>query len=216
MGFLSIITSLTPGDPRSRLPPPRREESGRGPSQRAPPFSPPLYEAPPPSYESLSTTSTRPEGFESKSDSHLATARQNSGSLVAPSGPTNRPQSSRSLQKERPHSSYTPEVDRRFSQASAEEARRSSRTSEESRCSSTSEPGSSHELTKDRRPSTTGMRSKGTFRRQTHHESTDVDNHTSGTCIRCRTEASHVPRSSEQARVTTGFATYDEWCTRSR
>ncbi|TGO63104.1 hypothetical protein BCON_0015g00330 [Botryotinia convoluta] len=216
MGFHSILTLLTPGDPRSRLPRPRREENGRGPSQRAPPFSLPLYEAPPPAYESLSTASARPKGVLSKSDSHRATVRANSGGLVAPSGPSSRPQSSRSLQNERPRTSYTPKVDHRFSQASAEEARRSSRTSEESHRFSTSEPGSSHELTKDKRRSTTGIRSEDTSRRQTCYESTNVYNQPSGTFHRQQTAASRVPRSSEQARVTTGFKTYDEWCTRSK
>lgn len=148
MGFFSIITSLTPGDPRSRLSRPRREESDRGPSQRAPPFSPPLYEAPPPSYESLSTTSTRPKDVESNSESHRATTRAHSGSLVAPSGPFNRPKLPRSPRKERLHSSYTPKVDRRFSQASFEESFHSSG----------GEPVPSHEPVKHRRRSTTGIR----------------------------------------------------------
>ncbi|KAF7945621.1 uncharacterized protein EAE97_004659 [Botrytis byssoidea] len=117
MGFLRIITSLTPGDPRSRVSRPRREKSDRGPSQRAPPFSLPPYEAPPPSYESLSTTPARPKGVESNSESHRATTRAHSGSLVAPSGPSNRPKLPRSSRRERPHSSYTPKVDRRCSQA---------------------------------------------------------------------------------------------------
>ncbi|KAF7947454.1 hypothetical protein EAE96_008542 [Botrytis aclada] len=207
MGFLSIITSFTPGDPRSRLSPPRREESGRGPSQRAPPFSPPRYEAPP-SYESLSTASTRPEGVVSTSGSHRATAGPNSRSLVAPSVPSSRPQSSSSLPKERPHSSYTPRVDRRISQAASDAGRRSSDGG----------PDPSHRLANDRRHSTTGIRrrSEGTSQRQNGHRSTNVDSHISGTYNHSTAEASCVPRSSEQARVTTGFKAYDEWWNRSR
>ncbi|KAF7903743.1 uncharacterized protein EAF01_006792 [Botrytis porri] len=187
MGFLSIITAITPGDSRPRVASPRREDNSRERSQRAPPFSPPRYEAPPPpSYESISTASTRPKGVVSKSDSHRATARP-TGSLVAPNRPSSRPQSSRSPQREKPDSSYTLKDDRRFSQASAEEAHRYPRTSEESRRSSRSESDLSQKMNQDRRRSTTGI----------------------------RTEASHIPRSSEQDRATTGFATYDQWCTRS-
>ncbi|TGO49196.1 hypothetical protein BOTNAR_0440g00090 [Botryotinia narcissicola] len=201
MGFLSIITSLTPGDPRSRVSRPRREESDRGPSQRAPPFSFPLYEAPPPSYESLSTTSARPKGVELNSESHRATTRAHSESLVTPSGSSNRPQLPRSSRRERPHSSYTPKVDRRFSQASFEESRRSSG----------GEPGSSHEQTKDGRRSSAEVRSEGNSRRQTRHDSTSVYNQRSGSYNHSIDEASSVPRSAGQARVTTGFVTYDEW-----
>ena len=148
MGFYRVFTLLNPGDPRSRPPRPRREESGREQSQRAPPFNPPCYEAPPPSYDSISTASVRSEGVRSNYDSHSATAGTNSGGLVAPSGPSSRPCSSHSSRRERPHSSYTSEVDRRFSQASFDKSRRSSR----------SEPDLSHELINDRRWSTTGIR----------------------------------------------------------
>ncbi|KAM3148797.1 hypothetical protein ABEW05_010961 [Botrytis cinerea] len=145
MGFYRVFTLLNPGDPRSRPPRPRREESGREQSQRAPPFNPPCYEAPPPSYDSISTAFMRSEGVRSNYDNHSATARTNSGGLVAPSGPSSRPCSSHSPRRERPHSSYTSEVDRRFSQASFDKSRRSSR----------SEPDLSHELINDRRRSTT-------------------------------------------------------------
>ncbi|TEY73588.1 hypothetical protein BOTCAL_0076g00200 [Botryotinia calthae] len=208
MGFHSVFTSLNPGDPRSRIPRPRHEESGREPSQRAPPFNPPRYEAPPPPYDSISTASMRSEGVRSSSDSHRAIARPNSRDLVEPSGPFSRPHSSRSSRKERPHSSYTSEVDRRFFQASFDNGRRSSR----------SEPDLSHELINDRRRSATGirLRSEINSRQQTRHKSTSEYNQQSGTYNHNITESSNVPRSSEQPRVTTGFATYDEWCTRSR
>ncbi|KAF7882168.1 hypothetical protein EAF00_011684 [Botryotinia globosa] len=201
MGFFSIITSLTPGDPRSRVSRPRREESDRGPSQRAPPFSLPPYEAPPPSYESFSTTPTRLKDVESNSESHRATTRAHSGNLVAPNGPSSRPKLPRSSRSERPHSSYTPKVDRRFSQASFEES-----------CRSTgSEPDSSHEPTKDRRRSTAGIGSKGNSRRQTCHDSASVYSQRSGSHNHSIDESSSVPNSAEQAWVTTGFVTYDEW-----
>ncbi|TGO31999.1 hypothetical protein BHYA_0369g00060 [Botrytis hyacinthi] len=207
MGFFSIITSLTPGDARSTIPRPRREESDRGRSQRTPPFSLPLNEAPPPSYESLSTTYTRPKDVELKPNSHRATARAHSGGLVALSGPSSRSNFSRSLRRKRPHSSCTTKVDHRFSQA----------LFEESRHSSGSEPDPSHEPTKDRRRSTTGIRSEGTSRPQTRHESTSVYDQPSGSSNRSIDEASRFPRSAEQAQVTTGFVTYDEWwSTRSK
>ncbi|CCD53703.1 hypothetical protein BofuT4_P132570.1 [Botrytis cinerea T4] len=206
MGFYRVFTLLNPGDPRSRPPRPRREESGREQSQRAPPFNPPCYEAPPPSYDSISTASVRSEGVRSNYDSHSATAGTNSGGLVAPSGPSSRPCSSHSSRRERPHSSYTSEVDRRFSQASFDKSRRSSR----------SEPDLSHELINDRRRSTTGIRPESNSRRQTRHESTNAYNQKSITYNHNTSEASHVSRSSEQPGATTGFATYDEWCTRSR
>ncbi|KAF7861683.1 uncharacterized protein EAF02_010637 [Botrytis sinoallii] len=202
MGVISIITSLTPGDPRSRHPLPRREDNNRETSRRAPTFSLPRYEAAPPSYESLSTASAKFEGAVSKSDSHRAIPRPNSEGLVAHSGSSNRPQSSHSLKKERPHSSYASKVDRRFSQASFEESRHSSG----------GEPDLSHEPTKDRRRSATAIRSEGDSRHQTRHDSTSVYNQQSASYNHSIDEASRFPRSAEQARVTTGFATFDEWC----
>lgn len=148
MGFYSVFTLLNAGDPRSRPPRPRREESGREPSRRAPPFNPPCYEAPPPPYDSISTAFMRSEGVRSNYDNHSATARTNSGGLVAPSRPSSRTCSSRSSRREIPHSSYTSEADRRFSRASFDKSCRSSR----------SEPDLSHELINDRRRSTTGIR----------------------------------------------------------
>ncbi|KAF7908798.1 hypothetical protein EAE99_011668 [Botrytis elliptica] len=209
MGLHKILTFLTPGDARSRVPPPQREDSNRERSQRASTFSLPPYETAPPSYESLSTASAKFEGAVSKSDSHRALPRPNSEGLVAHSGSSNRPQSSRSLKKEGPHSSYAPKVDRRFSQASFEESRHSSG----------GEPDLSLEPTKDRRRSTTGIRrrSEGNHQRQFHHKSANVSNQPPSTFQRQETSASHKAGSSEQARVTTGIATFDEWySTRSK
>lgn len=59
-------------------------------------------------------------------------------------------------------------------------------------------------------------RSEDTSRPQPRLESTNVYNRQPGIYSHSTTEASRAPRSSEQAQVTTGFATYDEWCTRSR